>query len=89
MGGGTGCTKRSMPRHTDLQPSIRLPQIVAGEVTQWQEAVRAFGFRGASATKEESLQIALPLHLLLLKLAFGIRQGQDLPMHCEESIGAY
>ena len=73
----------------DLQPSIRLPQIVAGEVTQWQEAVPAFGFRGASATEEKSFRIALPLHLLLLKLTFGIRQGQGLPMHCEESIGAY
>ena len=37
----------------DLQPSIRLPQIVTGEVTQRQEAVLAFGFRGASATKEK------------------------------------
>ena len=73
----------------DLQPSIRLPQIVTGEVAQRQEAVPAFGFRGASATKEKSLRIALPLHLLLLKLAFGIRQGQGLPMHCEERIGAY
>ena len=73
----------------DLQPSIRLPQIVTGEVTQRQEAVLAFGFRGASATKEKGLRIALPLHLLLLKLAFGIRQGQGLPMHCEERIGAY
>jgi hypothetical protein len=73
----------------DLEPSIRLPQIVTGEVTQRQEAVPAFGFRGASATKEKSLRIALPLYLLLLKLTFGIRQGQGLPMHCEESIGAY
>ena len=73
----------------DLQPSIRLPQIVPGEVTQRQEAVLAFGFRGASATKEKGLGIALPLHLLLLELAFGVRQGQRLPMHCEERIGAY
>ena len=70
----------------DLQPSIRLPQIVTGEVTQRQEAVLAFGFRGASATKEKSFRMALPLHLLLLKLAFGVRQGQGLPMHCEERI---
>ena len=49
----------------------------------------AFGFRGASATKEKGLRIALPLHLLLLELAFGVRQGQRLPMHCEERIGAY
>ena len=73
----------------DLQPSIRLPQIITGEVTQGQEAVLAFGFRRASTTKEKGFWVALPLDVLLLKLAFGIGQGQGLPMYCEECMRAY
>ena len=81
--------KRSMPRHTISNQASGCHKLLLVKSRNGRRPCSPLAFGVHPRTKEKGLRIALPLHLLLLELAFGVRQGQRLPMHCEERIGAY